>query len=164
MGGRQRSFGAMGSVWTLVNLKRGMPNRGRYILEWAGDQSHVCNRASCLLRSSTAKMPFSGYFQDNEQPSPYGTYQAQDVPQSPLKPEGSSSASPSATLPHAHLAAGGLFGMPATAGNIPLQVPPFLFGAHSTMAPGGGAEVLSAGLITPGAWFNAASPSMSTSL
>ncbi|KZV74023.1 hypothetical protein PENSPDRAFT_662718 [Peniophora sp. CONT] len=107
-------------------------------------------------------MPFS-YLQqpDNEQPA-YGFPYNSEGQQGQQHSEGSSSSPSSATLPPAHHVVGGMFsGMPATAGNIPLQVPPFLFGSQSTLAPGGGAEVLSAGLITPGAWFSASSPSAS---
>ncbi|VDC00293.1 unnamed protein product [Peniophora sp. CBMAI 1063] len=109
-------------------------------------------------------MPFSLYLQqqDNEQPAPYDAYYSQDGQRTPQKPQDSSSTPPSATLPPAHHAVQGLFGnMPATAGNIPLQLPPFLFGSQATLAPGGGAEVLSAGMISPTAWFNSSSPSAS---
>lgn len=125
--------------------------------------SRVCNRASCLLHSSTAeKMPFS-YLQqqqDNEQPFTYDSYYTQDAQQGQQLYKGSSSSSPSA--PPAHHAVQGMFGnLPATAGNIPLQLPSFLLGSHSTLAAGGGAEVLPAGLFTPGSWFNSSSPSTS---
>lgn len=105
-------------------------------------------------------MPFS-YLQPTEEEQAYQAsyYNQQDYQQ----PQSSSA---STMMPAGHQAVGGLFGgMPATAGQVPLQIPSFVFGNQSTLASGGGAEVLSAGMITPGAWFNATgTPSLSTSL